>query len=318
MIRAFLRWQVPSNPKRREFARHCWDRLSRWDRPVVEFIRGMAQGSGLSLAEVTLLTLHEEIGRIKSCTAFGATGPGTRDGQPIIGQNWDWSSGLYPWSCLLRIQSDAMPSTLTYAYPGLWTATGMNEHGLSLVWTSSGMYPSTPPIVGIPTYVLIAGILTCRNCQEAIALLRRTVNAGCFIFFLADASGEVWVIEGFPGTFEAARCKAVISRGNHYECRRSRQSTHQRVPRATVKRNTGARAKRMAELVRQYRGRIDAAVAQKILCDHGVRPGMTICQHSMPERSGMTLDSFYLLPARREFWIARGFPCCHPYERHRV
>jgi hypothetical protein len=36
----------------------------------------------------------------------------------VIGQNWDWAQSLYPWSSLVRLRTDSMPATLTYACPG--------------------------------------------------------------------------------------------------------------------------------------------------------------------------------------------------------
>lgn len=317
-IQGFLRLEVTPNSQRLRFAQRCWARLGQWEKPVVEFALGMAEGCGLSPIEITLLLLHEEIGHIKRCTAFGATASGSRDGHPIIGQNWDWSPSLYPWSSLVRLRPDTAPATLTYAYSGLWSAAGLNEHGLSLVWTSSGLFPRIPPRVGIPTYALIAGILTRTNCKEALELLKDTEHAGCFIFFLADARGEVWVVEGSPGRFETARCHDVIGRANHYECPRSCWLTRQKLPRPTVKKNTSVRAERMAELLQQHRGKIDSKVAEAMLCDHGVRPGFNICQHLVPGRASMTLDSFYILPARKELRIARGLPCRHRYRRYRV
>ena len=317
-ISAFLRLQVAPNAKRLGFARRCWAKLRKWEPAVVEFVRGLAEGSGLTLEETTLLLLHEEIAHTKSCTAFGAAGKGTRNGQPIIGQNWDWSSALYPWSSMVRIRSDAMPATMTYSYPGLWASAGINEHGLSLVWTSSGLYPKVPPQAGIPTYVLIAGILACGNCREAIDLVKRTANAGCFIFFIADAEGEVWVLEGYPDNVEAVQCLDVISRANHYECALTCAATRQRVPRPSTKKNTKSRARRMAELVQEQKGKISSPVAEAMLSDHGAKAGHTICQHPFSGGTGLTLDSFYALPAKKELRVARGSPCRHKHHRYRV
>ena len=317
-IRAWLNMETAPDPRRLRYASRCWEKLGNWQRPVVEFVRGMAEGSGLSMEETTLLLLHEEIVHTKPCTAIGATGPATRDGSAIIGQNWDWNSDKYPWPSLLRLRTDAMPATFTYAYPGLWASAGINEYGLSLVWTGAGYLPKVRPIVGVPTYALIAGILACRTCREAISLMRRTLNAGSFIFFLADAGGEVWVLEGVPGHFEAVQCRDVITRANHYECAAICHKAKQAVPTSTRKANTRNRANRIAALTKKYRGRIDRKVVESILCDHFPRFGLSICQHPMPGRLGLTIDSFYAVPSKREFWIARGHPCRHQYQRYRV
>lgn len=317
-IEAFLHMEVPPSPQRLRYVTRCWNELKRWQRHVLEFVRGMSEGSGLSVEELTLLLLHEEIVHTKPCTGIGATGPGTKDGAPIIGQNWDWNSHLYSWPSLTRLRASGIPKALFYSYPGLWSCAGINEHGMSLVWTGSGYLPKVKPIVGIPTYALIPGILACRNCQQALALLRRTKLAGCYIFFIADAEGEVWVIEGLPGKFEAVRCEDAITRANHYECPRTVQLSKQSFEHMPPNGNTHFRGPRMAELARRYRGRIDRRLLETFLCDQGIGPGKDICQRPSGEHRGMTIDSFYCLPAKREFWIARGIQSRHAYRRYRV
>jgi hypothetical protein len=316
-IDAFLHMEVPPNPERLRYASRCWKVFKRWERHVVEFVRGMAEGSGRSVEEITLVLLHEEIVHTKPCTAIGATRGGSKDGNAIIGQNWDWGSHLYTWSSLTRLQMTGHPAMLLYSYPGLYASAGINEHGMSLVWTGAGYLPKIKPKVGIPTYALIAGILGCRNCREALALLGRTKLAGCYVFFIADAEREVWVIEGLPGRFEAVRCEDVITRANHYECPNIVRLAKQDID-YNPKSNTKYRGPRMAELGRRYCGRIDGKIIEKCLCDEGVGEGKNICQRPKGERRGLAIDSFYCLPAKREFWIARGIQARHEFQRYRV
>lgn len=316
-IEAFLHLEVAPNPKRLRYATQCWQHLKRWEKHVVDFTRGMAEGSGLSIEEVTLLLMHEEIFHGKPCTAIGATRAGSKDGHAIIGQNWDWHSRLYPWSSLTRLSVTGIPKVVLYSYPGLWACAGVNEYGMSLVWTGAAYLPRIPSKVGVPTYALIPGILAKRSCDEAIALLRTTRFAGSFIFLIADALGEVWVIEGLNGKFEAARCVDVITRGNHYECARMARLAKQDLT-CNKQANTQFRGPRMAALAKRYNGRIDRHVVEKLLCDRGVGPGRDICQVPCGDRRGMTLDSFYCIPRQREFWIARGIQSRHEYARHKV
>jgi hypothetical protein len=316
-IGAFLYQQLQPDSLRLAYAERCSKVLGEWEKPVFEFAQGMAEGSGKSLQEIVLLLLHEEIGHVHNCTAIGATRKGTVDGSAVIAQNWDWSGSLYPWSSLLRLHTDSMPATLTYTFPGLWASAGMNEHGLSLVWTSSGCYPDVPPDVGIPTYALIAGILTRRTCREAITLLQNTRNAGAFIFFLADAIGDVCVIEGVPGKVHLVDCIDVITRANHFESEEMCQLSNQDVP-PKLSPNSVSRATRMRDLAKTHRGQINGELVATFLTDHGVEPGLNICQHPSAGNSVLTLDSFYLLPAKRAIWIARGVPCRHLYEKYTV
>ena len=313
-IDAFLHMAVAPDPKRLRYAARCWEVLKDWEPAVVDFVRGMAEGAGLTRAEATLLILHEEVEHLKHCTAVGATGAATRDGKPIIGQNWDWLSHLYAWSHLTRVAVRGQPKVLAYSFPGLWTGAGINEHGMSFVWTTGGAWPTVRPRVGIPSYALIAAILARKTCAEAIAMLRRTKNAGAFLFMIADATGEVWVVEGFPHTIEAVRCRDVLVRATYYETERMRRLSKQDVAGKIM--NTKYRGARMERMARAAIGNIDGPAVQRFLRDETNHTRHSICCRPKGDFRWATLDSFYCLPEKREFWIARGQPDRHVFKKY--
>ncbi|MCE9616114.1 MAG: C45 family peptidase [Lentisphaerae bacterium] len=318
-IEIFLRLKLAPDAKRLRYAARCWTLLANWQAPVAEFVRGAATGAGRSLEELTLILLNDEMFHASPhCTALGATRRATRDGTPIIGENWDWSSNLYPWSSLTRLHMRGAPRQLLYSFPGLWAAAGINEHGLALLWTGTGYAPRLRPIVGIPTYALPAGVLLQRNCADALALLRGTRNAGSFNFFLADADGDVWVVEGCPGKIEAERCEDIITRANHYEtermCRLSKQALGEAPPGFV----SLPRTQRMRALAQKHLGRITRKHMEQFLRDTAGPPDGRICDPACIRNSWIPVDSFYFLPAAREMWIARGIQSRHAYARHAV
>lgn len=317
-IEIFLRMKLKPDARRLRYAARCWAHLQAWQKPVTDFIRGAALGAQRTIEEFTLILLNDEIFHTPHCTAIGATRGGSKDGHPIIGENWDWTPSLYRWSSLTRLHMRGAPRQLLYSYPGLWAAAGMNEHGLSLLWTGTGYAPTVTPIVGIPTYALPAGVLLQRNCAEAIALLQRTRNAGSFNFFLADAKGEVWVVEGFPGKIEAVRCEDIITRANHYETARMRRLSKQAPNMDPTIFKSVNRATRMASLARKHKGRIDRTLVEKFLRDQSGAHGWKICDPTCIQDNWIAVDSFYCRPAQREFWIARGIQSRHAFTRHRV
>jgi hypothetical protein len=319
-IEVFMRFKLQPDAQKLRYAARCWEHLKRWQEPVAQFVRGAAAGSRRTIEELTLILLNDEIFHASPhhCTAIGATRGATRDGRPVIGQNWDWSASIYPWSSLTRLQMDGTPRQLLYSFPGLWASAGMNEHGLSLLWTGTGYAPRLRPRVGIPTYALVAGVLLQRNCAEAIALLKRTRHAGSFNFFLADAGGEVWVVEGCPGAVEAVRAEDSITRANHYETVRIARKAKQALDQAPAGFNSAPRAKRMAELARRYAGRIDRARVEACLRDQSGTPGNRICEETCIQAGWVPVDSLYCLPVQRELWIARGVQSRHAYARHKV
>mgnify|MGYP002624895903 FL=1 len=190
--------EVRPDTKRLAYARRCWKHVEHDAPASARLMRGMAEGSTLSIEQITLISLHEEIVHQPHCTAFAATGSATRDGDTLVAMNWDWAANLYPWASLLRLDVAGSPRVLTYQFPGLWAGAGINEHGLSFMWTGSGYQPRLAPITGMPTYVIIAEMLRRKTVPAVLKFLDGIRHAGSFIFFLGDAAGRIAVVEFIP------------------------------------------------------------------------------------------------------------------------
>lgn len=293
----FLNQETFPTPALIALASRCWKYVEREAPKAASFIRGIAAGAHLKRDWVMLLALHEEIVHTRHCTALAATHDATRGHATIIGQNWDWKPAMYPWAGLLRTAIKGSPRVLAYHYPGLWNSAGINEHGLSLMWTGAGYYPALKPRPGIPTYVLIAEILRQKNTVEALSYLQSTEHAGCFIFFLADRGGNIAVVEGIPGRIAIDRGATVLVRANQYECATIVEASKQKMP-AKATTNSAWRAKHIHAWAKKNYGRIDAAAAKKILTiDNEIyRYGL----------KSMTIDSMVAVCNERIFSVSRG------------
>ncbi|MCX5663017.1 MAG: C45 family autoproteolytic acyltransferase/hydrolase [Planctomycetota bacterium] len=309
LIMGFARMEVKPDKRRLAFARRCWGAVERHAPTSAQFLRGAAEGAHLSLEQMVLLSLHEEIFHEQThCTAFAARAGATRDGKTILAQNWDWLSSLYPWAGLLRLDMNGSPRVATYHYPGLWACAGINERGLGLVWTGGGYFPKVPSVVGVPTYVLIAEILRLSSVEEALAYLMPLRHAGCFIFFLGDATGATAVVEAVPGKKVAERSGEAITRANHYRCGEVLACGKQvRPPKG--KSTTLQREARINQLMAEHEGRITPAIARRILTDrHGPWPWIHAFPGGRDEQTlgGMTIDSLFTVSEDRVLWTCRG------------
>jgi hypothetical protein len=188
------------------YAGACGKAVQSYSPVVFDEMEGMAEGSGLRLEEVVLVSSHEELwhrGAIPAqphCTVFGAAAPDT-DGDSFVCQTWDWMESVYGLSSMLHWKRPEGPSLLAYAYPGLWTGAGMNSTGLSLCWHSGGG-DGKEPRVGIPAYVLIAQMLYQETLKAALEEARRSTHAGWFVFLLGDAQGNHATVRGTPRRLE--------------------------------------------------------------------------------------------------------------------
>ena len=312
----FYYQEVSPSPSKLAYARRCWKHVERSAPRSARFMKGLARGSGLTLDQVCLLTLHEEIYHLPHCTAFAATGSQTRGGKTLVAMNWDWGAQLYPWAGLLRLNTQGSPCVLTYHFPGLWAGAGINEHGVSLMWTSSGLMPRLAPKVGVPTYVVIAEILRRKTVAAALRWLDSVEHAGCFIFLLGDAGGTIAVVEGLPGYTTVDQSAEALSRANHYMCRDAVRHSRQRLKRGPAF-TTTYRGPRMAKLI-DTRCPLGIGNAKEMLTERD-GPGPWI--HQLPfgrhrfTRNGMTLDSLIAACEDRALYTCRGGREPGPWQR---
>ena len=315
----FYYQEVSPSTENLSYARRCWKHVERSARRSARFMKGLAGGSGLTLDQVCLLALHEEIHHAPHCTAFAAAGSATRGRKTLVAMNWDWGAQLYPWAGLLRLAPHGSPRVLTYHFPGLWAGAGINEHGMSLMWTSSGLMPRLQPGVGVPTYVVIAEILRRKTVNAALRWLDSVEHAGCFIFFLGDPDGTIAVVEGLPGYTTVDQSADALSRANHYMCEGAIRASRQRLERGSAS-TTAYRGPRMAKLLDQRRP-LGVPAAKSILTDRD-GPGPWI--HQLPfgrhrsTRNGMTLDSLLASCEDRALYTCRGGREPGPWQRVRV
>ena len=275
-------------------SRQCQRHVEELAPDAAAFIAGISRGAMMPINRVYELTLHEELVHTEHCTALGRPG--------LIGQNWDWSPALYPWPGVLRLSMPGSPETVTYHYPGLWACCGINSAGLALMWTGGGYYPSLAPQAGLPTYVITAEILARPTVQDALEFVQRVPRAGTFLFFIADATGDLAVVEATPNTVAVERGERLM-RANHFELDAIVRCSRQSLPSDDVC-NTRLRA---AEIRRLADGEdaLDADAMKRIL----TTPPLV---HRFGPNS-MTVDSLIGDIDNRALLIARGGPQPGPW-----
>jgi isopenicillin-N N-acyltransferase-like protein len=278
---------------------------------VFDELQGMAEGSGLKLEELVLITLHEELwhrGVLPAaqahCTAVAAGPPDTKDGNSYVGQTWDWMPSVYGLSSMLlwKRPADEGPSVLAYSYPGLWVGAGMNSAGVALCWTSGPDEGSPGPRVGIPSYVLIAQMLYQPTLAAAVEEARRATHAGWFTFVMGDGEGNLANVEGSPkeGAVETARGHLA----RVYFGSRKMTAAKEGEP---VKYHP--RCQRMYEMLSGAKGKLDRAAIQGFFGAHAEEGNEAVCVHPN------TLDAMLFDCTNRHAYVARGPACTGKWRR---
>ena len=298
LIFEFSAQEIKPSSSRLKYARNCWQCIEKDAAVSAAFIRGMSEATTIDTEHLTLLLLHEEIDQqsqfaVPHCTAFAVRRSAMTD-NTIVAENWDWGPNCYYWPGLLKMKMQGSPVTLTYHYPGLWSACGINEHGLSLMWTGGYNRP-VKIAVGIPTYVLIAEILQLQTVNEAIRYLNAVNAAGAFIFLLGDATGDTCVVEVTPEGRITEKSIFPLYRANHFvhfpdkTCEGWESKSDAQ---GSIKRYNG-----LGKILKQTSA-MTAGEAKKIL----TRPPLFFKTDS----TSMTIDSLVAVCEDRALWTRRG------------
>jgi hypothetical protein len=294
IYRAFTQKPSPREEMLR-YADGCARAVREYLPALYDELEGMAEGTGLRLEELVLITLHEELyhkgvlPKVEHCTAVAVGPPDTRDGHTYVGQTWDWMQSVYGLSSMLLWQRPEGPSLLAYAYPGLWVGAGLNSAGLALCWTSASGKKRPGPRVGIPSYVLLTQLLYQDTLEGALAEARRLPQAGWFTFVLADDKGQLANLEGAPDELAVELHQGRLARVDYG----SRQMTGTAAG-AEVKYH--ARCRHTYELLAAAKGQLDGGRLQDYFGD--LKAG--ICN-----RTG-TIDMMVFDTTAREAVVSRG------------
>lgn len=299
------------------YAGACAGRIKAYSPEIMDELGGVAEGSGLRLEDLVLLTLHEElfhrgelpgsakpqaavgVGTQKGhCTVLAAGPPDTADGNAYVGQTWDWMDTTYGHSSMLRWERSSGPSLLSYAYPGLWVGAALNSAGLAFGWTSAWDKEGIKgPRAGIPSYVLLAQMMYQETLDAAVEEVRRAGQAGWFTVVLVDGDGEMANLEGSPAELSVERTRGRCAR-NLYGGRRMTRAADGAAVAYTD------RCRRMMDLLAAGKGKLDRAALQGFLHDPAVY---------MPRGDGgnggggvFTVDQMLFNTTRREAYVKRG------------
>jgi hypothetical protein len=262
---------------------------------IAEEMAGMSEGSGLSVEEHVLITLHEELYHrgvlppVPHCTAIGLAPPVT-SGETLIGQTWDWMQSVAGLSTMLEWRRDDGPSLLAYSFPGLWVGAGLNDAGLALCWTSAELgKPKQIPRVGLPAYVLLAHLMYQPDLEAVQKAALRNRHAGWFTFVMGDGNGRLLNVEGSPDGITCEEARGQLLRVGF--------GTHERTGIPTGDRIVPhVRCQNMQRVLDQHKGPYDRAALQETLAD----PQAGVCV------GPNTIDLMVYDTSRKQAFLSRG------------
>ncbi|MFW6301308.1 MAG: C45 family autoproteolytic acyltransferase/hydrolase [Bacillota bacterium] len=287
-------------------------------------LKGIAEGAEVDFSDILMISLNEERQLFinnNNCTSFAATGNATFNNRTILGQTWDnyleWHDNFK--NLILIRRSDQNPDIISYTYPGMLAAAGLNSSGIAVCWNS---VPRLKLQLGVPTYIIIDEILRQTTLGNALTAVMRATRAGCFNLVLSDEK-EIYNIEATPDDIEISYSTNYLSHANHYLSERfaSQEPEPNNLEKYKRKASSIIRHNRMTKFLEKEASKISTTSGQKFLQDHLNQPH-SICRHpdlkSDYSDKFLTRAAWVIDPTNKVFWYAEGPPCKNQFLAYKL
>ena len=315
-----LKLNLSQLPADIEKACHCARRyvenVRSFDPEAIQWVQGIADGATIPFDEALLLPCYAEIlfnFHILSgmCTSFAVTGPATKDGITILGQNIDWHPET-PLD-LLRIKHADGLEQLSVAFFGApvitLTSAGIGNCG------NLTLSHERPVTTHVPFAFAIMAAMRRGSFEEVLEVLKGSVR-GIEYFHLADARGNMAGMESVHDDYTILYPnQGVLVHANHYETPGYAETdvAPMFIP------DSFHRASRLRYLIDQHYGTMTPEVMMTLLADHDGRPH-SICAHKDPEKpyefATISAASVIMVPAERKMYVSSGQPCKNRYKEY--
>jgi len=300
------RWALAFGPMIGEAAPH-----------FLEEIEGVAEGAGIERAEALLLQVRQEVAHVArfgavdlECTSFAVSGPYTRAGTTFAGQNADLAGGIEAFSAVLTFAVTGKPAVMMLVPAGQISYLGISSEGLS---ADANFLRSAGWRTGFPRYLLTRLAIEQPTLKAAVDAALTPRRASSRNLLLADRTGAMVDIETTAQEHGLAWGDGCLVHANHHVL--PGMAGHETAT-AEERHNSGCRQDRIAALMEEHRGRIDATVLKTVLRDHANRPH-SICAHP-GERVSYSFASIVSDLEAGAMEVAVGPPCEHDYVRYEV
>lgn len=276
----------------------------------IEELEGIAEGAGVPFEDI-FVSMCEELWEspvLHGCTDMAARRRATLDGSTLIAHTNDLSLSSESRLVILKIQAGDEPEILAVSPGGVAISAGYNSSKISL---TGNQLDSNDVRAGVPRLLVVRAILGSRTLNEAMTHCLLPQRASSYNNVLADASGEVYSMEGSATDCEAIYIKDdVMAHANHYIAPAMRRFELDRSTNA----NSIIRYNRAEYLLRENYGKLTPELFRTLLADHAGYP-TSICKHGL---NSVTVFSIIIQVETLKAWIGRGFACQTEYIEYQL
>lgn len=295
--------------------------IAKYTPGFIEELKGLSQGAGIEYREALLLQMKQEIvyaarfGNAvpsdQACTSFAFDSTYTCDGKVYSGQNTDQDGEFRNVGNVVTFAVTGKPRIMMLVPAGQISFMGMNELGMS---TACNFLPCTGWKTGFPRYLLSRYMLEQKDFDQACLSLERINSiASSRNILLADHKGHMVNYEILPVGVGETHGNGSLIHTNHFvhpEMAKYEKSNPYEMEDSLV------RYQRFTELSEDNKGKIDLALIQAFLRDHGDHPCYSICMHPSLHNTYRTMASLVFDLTDRVMYVAAGNPCQSRYQKY--
>lgn len=184
----------PASPEKLRFVRDCEFAVQEHSPELLTELQGIADAGDweTELIQAMPLALGYEAG----CSVVAVSGEHTADGKPLFGCNYDFFRSFGDFSELYRTHPTDHFASIGCSDHWVGRHDGINEAGLAIGHTFVPHYEEQPGIM----FALAARTVldTCQTIADAVTFLEDIPHARNTNFLVADAAGDIAIIEASP------------------------------------------------------------------------------------------------------------------------
>jgi hypothetical protein len=178
------------------FVRACRDAAESFYPPVGEEFVGIVEGGGFG-RERMMAYYYARLESLLGCTMVGVSRERATCEGAVVGRNYDWATQDLRWCELHRYRAPDALARLGYTHHWAGCTDVLNEAGLYCAIASLPPQPLRGP--GVQWNVIVEMVTeTCSTVDEAVAACARPDHLRPMSYLLADAAGDVAVVEATP------------------------------------------------------------------------------------------------------------------------
>ncbi|MDH4208543.1 MAG: C45 family peptidase [Anaerolineae bacterium] len=309
--------EIPEvDPETLAMAARCEAILSERYPFIVDKVEGMIDGGQLDGRNFKALFYLGDSSSQVGCTNLAVLPSHTKDGDLLVGVNYDWYYAAKAWRELREVEPGGAYRSLRATHHWAGSPDGLNEEGLGIFLS---VLPHRDPCAAGLAWHLITDLVldNCRDVGEAWDLITSVPHLAAFNYLLADAQGQAALAEALPdGVVCREASEGFLLATNHLPGREEDETTlspaHARRQRKSL-----ARYGRVTELLELADRQIDQGTLEAVLRDHQA----PVCRGNhdpLPEDTSFdnvfgTIWSLVVKPGKGQMFLAWGHPCRTDY-----